>query len=134
MSNPLTIPELVKEAYETARSKGWHEEPERTFAEEVALVHSEASEALEEHRDGRDPREIYFTSWPAAQELPVTDALKLSEKLAPFDAKVEADKELLKQAKEMEKAARRLDWGYSQSHAADRWEAARKIRESVRSK
>lgn len=61
-------------------------------------------------------------------------ALALAEKLEPFDAKTEADRRLLKQADEMEKAARRLDWGDNQYHAKERWEEARKIRESVRPK
>ena len=45
------INDLVKEAYETAVSKGWHEK-ERSVAEALALVHAEVSEALEAARKG----------------------------------------------------------------------------------
>jgi len=45
-----TITELVKEAYETAKEKGWHDVP-ATFGDRIALCHSELSEALEAYRD-----------------------------------------------------------------------------------
>lgn len=40
---------LCKQAYETAKSKGWHDEPRETGTL-LALVHSEVSEALEADR------------------------------------------------------------------------------------
>lgn len=49
---------LQQRCWEIAESKGWHEPNEdghvTTFAEQMALVHSEVSRALEEHRNGRD--------------------------------------------------------------------------------
>jgi hypothetical protein len=39
--------------------KGWRDVGQ-TEGDMIALMHSELSEALEEHRDGRSPSEIYF--------------------------------------------------------------------------
>lgn len=45
------INDLCKQAYETAKSKGWHDEPRETGTL-LALIHSEVSEALEADRKG----------------------------------------------------------------------------------
>lgn len=45
--------QLQRAIHKTAVDKGWHDEP-RTFGDVVALIHSEASEALEAFRDGGD--------------------------------------------------------------------------------
>src|SRR4051794_1649024 len=47
----MMINQLCKEAYETAKSKGWHDEP-REIGTMLALIHSEVSEALEADRKG----------------------------------------------------------------------------------
>jgi hypothetical protein len=46
----MTIEELCRRSYDTAFSKGWHEE-KRTIGEAISLFHSEVSEALECFRD-----------------------------------------------------------------------------------
>ena len=47
--NKIDIQDLCNDAYQTALSKGWHEEP-REFGTVVSLMHSELSEALEADR------------------------------------------------------------------------------------
>jgi NTP pyrophosphatase (non-canonical NTP hydrolase) len=45
----VSLQGLCNEAFETAKSKGWHENP-RSFGEFISLVHAEVSEALEADR------------------------------------------------------------------------------------
>ena len=46
-----TITAYCQQAYETAKSKGWHDKPIETGTA-LALIHSEVSEALEADRKG----------------------------------------------------------------------------------
>jgi NTP pyrophosphatase (non-canonical NTP hydrolase) len=47
----MTITEIMRDAHANAVDKGFWEEPVRTFGDQIALMHSELSEALEEFRD-----------------------------------------------------------------------------------
>lgn len=55
MSN---LNDLRDDCHEAAKAKGWHD-TERSVGEFIALMHSELSEALEEHRAGFAPHEVY---------------------------------------------------------------------------
>jgi hypothetical protein len=47
-------------AWEIAEDHGWHAE-ERTVGDQIALMHSELSEALEAYREGASPTAVWFS-------------------------------------------------------------------------
>jgi hypothetical protein len=51
----------------------------QTLPEFVALVHSELSEALEEHRDHRSPQDVWYSVHSPAVERAIRDALGLQD-------------------------------------------------------
>ena len=53
----MDINKLCEDSYRYQKEKGW---VTRTVGEDIALMHSELSEALEEHRNGHDNNEVYF--------------------------------------------------------------------------
>lgn len=53
-----TLNDLCREAFETAKQNGWHEE-KREFGTLIALMHSELSEALEAYR--KDSEDVMWS-------------------------------------------------------------------------
>lgn len=61
---------LCATAYGIAKDKGWHEQ-DRQLPELIALMHSELSEVLEEHRNGHAPTEVYFGENGKPEGIPI---------------------------------------------------------------
>lgn len=69
MYNINNIRDLV---HDIALSKGWHiDNRERTFGEYIALMHSELSEALEDHRNGLGYQNVEFTDSGKPTGIPI---------------------------------------------------------------
>lgn len=59
-SSRKALNELRDECFKIADEHGWHDRP-RSIGDILALLHSEVTEALEEHRVGHSPTETYYT-------------------------------------------------------------------------
>jgi NTP pyrophosphatase (non-canonical NTP hydrolase) len=70
----MSLNDLRDDIQQWAKEKGWedHEKyPDRTFGDLIALMHSELSEALEEHRHEHKPTEVYcFVGFPIGEAVP----------------------------------------------------------------
>lgn len=51
---PGPLADLAAQVRETNEANGWYE-VDRSFGDDIALLHSEVSEAFEEYRDGQHP-------------------------------------------------------------------------------
>ena len=70
MVMPRTIRGIQSLAHKHALIKGWWDEP-RSFGDLISLVHSEASEALEEYREGRKYTDIYYSENGKPEGIPM---------------------------------------------------------------
>jgi len=66
----MNINDLIKKAHQNAVEHGWWKEP-KSMGELLMLIVSEASEALEEHRNGKKPTETYYSQ--KSKFEPITD-------------------------------------------------------------
>lgn len=73
-TSPLDLNELAKTSYATATEKGWWSGPERSDATLLLLMLTEISEAMEDFRAHKDPKEIYFEG-----EKPCGIAIELAD-------------------------------------------------------
>ena len=75
----MQLGQIMKEALETAKAKGFRDE-ERSFPADIALMHSELSEALEAYRDPkRVITDIYRISDTDYQSKPEGVGVELAD-------------------------------------------------------
>lgn len=73
----LVLSTMQREVHEVNKENGWFES-DRSFGEDIALLHSEVSEMLEAHRDGQD--NTWYEHKPDCLHFPLNDLHDLEPK------------------------------------------------------
>lgn len=66
----LNLNDFAKEVHELAKEKGWWEST-RNFPEQIALMHSELSEVLEDYRNNKPIKELSFGNTNKPTGIPI---------------------------------------------------------------
>ena len=74
LDDSLTVAEVIRRSWQTAEDHGWHE-GERSTVEEIALMHTELSEAVESIRDNRPPLWIADNNKPEGVAAELADVI-----------------------------------------------------------
>lgn len=81
--NAVNLNELAAQLHQVALDRGWWQDRSLdSFGTVIALIHSEASEALEEFRNGHDLAEVYWAHADGTRCEDPTGVKVLGERLA----------------------------------------------------
>lgn len=75
--DPMTLQEYAERIHKNAVSHGFWPPEGRNFGEMIALIHSEASEALDEHRSGKPV--VYHERQPYGPDKPEGAMVELAD-------------------------------------------------------